>query len=142
MNLIITLLRKPLEDTVARNVLRYGTGSLNIDACRIEGAPWKEHRATGLAKVKFFSEGEAPEIDKRPHSGGRWPANLVLSRPSAEVIDDDVGITRSGAMRREVSGYEGESITPFLRGISGPHNQYGDSGGVSRFFLVLDDVDE
>ena len=32
-----TLVRKPLEEkTVAENVLKYGTGGINIDGCRIE----------------------------------------------------------------------------------------------------------
>src|SRR5699024_7975770 len=34
----IVLARKPLaEKTVARNVLAYGTGAINVDACRIAG---------------------------------------------------------------------------------------------------------
>src|SRR5690625_7244951 len=63
----IVVARKPLTGTVAGNVLAHGTGALNIDACRVEGEPWKAHRATGLGSVKFFTEGEAPEIDKAPH---------------------------------------------------------------------------
>lgn len=33
----IFLARKPLDGTVAENVQKYGTGALNIDACRVEG---------------------------------------------------------------------------------------------------------
>lgn len=33
----IVLARKPLDGTVAENVEKWGTGALNIDACRIEG---------------------------------------------------------------------------------------------------------
>jgi site-specific DNA-methyltransferase (adenine-specific) len=37
---LIVLARKPLsEKTVAANVLKWGTGALNIDGCRVEGAP-------------------------------------------------------------------------------------------------------
>jgi hypothetical protein len=33
-----TLCRKPLsESTVAKNVLKWGTGGINIDGCRVEG---------------------------------------------------------------------------------------------------------
>jgi DNA modification methylase len=35
----IVLARKPLTGTVAENVLRWGTGALNIDGCRVEGTP-------------------------------------------------------------------------------------------------------
>ena len=73
----ITLARKPLVGTVAHNVQEHGTGALNIDGCRIAGEPWKAHSATGLASVKFFSKGNTPVIEKAPHDGGRWPANLI-----------------------------------------------------------------
>lgn len=36
----ITLARKPLESTVAQNVLDHGTGALNIDACRTAKDDW------------------------------------------------------------------------------------------------------
>jgi hypothetical protein len=72
------LARKPLsESTVAANVLRWGTGALNVDGCRVDGEPWKSHHATGLGSVKFFSEGKTKVIEKSPHDLGRWPANLI-----------------------------------------------------------------
>ena len=44
----IVLARKPLaEKTVARNVLAYGTGAINVDACRIKGEPIEIHARTG-----------------------------------------------------------------------------------------------
>ena len=33
--MIITLLRKPLEGTVAENALKHGCGAINIDATRV-----------------------------------------------------------------------------------------------------------
>ncbi len=50
------------------------------------------------------------------------------------MLDRQSGITKSGAMKRQVGPYPGENATGFLRGHSGPHNQHGDSGGASRFF--------
>ena len=75
----IVVARKPPIGTVAANVLQHGTGGINVDGCRVEGEPWQAHRATGLGSVKFFTEGDTPEIDKAPHDAGRWPANVVLS---------------------------------------------------------------
>jgi len=87
----IILCRKPLEGTVAQNVLKWGTGGINIDGCRIEGEPWKAHDATGLATVKFFTNGDTPIIHKEPHDKGRFPANLILSYPEDEyILRDDV----------------------------------------------------
>jgi site-specific DNA-methyltransferase (adenine-specific) len=67
----------------------------------------------------------------------RWPANLVLDDVAAAMLDAQSGITTSGAMRREVDAYEGQSNTSFLRGRSGPSNQHGDTGGASRFFAIF-----
>jgi hypothetical protein len=53
------------------------------------------------------------------------------------MLDAQSGENASGAMKREVPAYEGESVTPLLRGISGPSNQHGDSGGASRFFQTV-----
>ena len=50
--------------------------------------------------------------------------------------------TKSGAMKRKVDAYDGESTTGFLRGISSPSNQHGDSGNASRFFKTCPILDE
>ena len=76
------LARKPLEKglTIAQNVLKHGTGALNIDGCRFGyGDPcWvgpKESQSGGrfVAKSMFLGEqDQQPALDSR----GRWPANL------------------------------------------------------------------
>lgn len=97
----ITFARKPLIGTVAANVIAYGTGALNIDACRVsptgerlgggdesgksakpEGwaRPWMddaEHVAAHNAKVTV-------NVDRASRLG-RWPANLIHDG-SPEVI--------------------------------------------------------
>lgn len=65
----VTLARKPLEGTVAANVLKWGTGALNIDGCRIETS----------------GRGES----------GRWPANVVLDESQAAALDDQSGVSKS-----------------------------------------------
>lgn len=50
------------------------------------------------------------------------------------MLDAQSGSLTSAASRGDVDGYEGEGVTGFLRGRSGPSNQYGDEGGASRFF--------
>lgn len=72
----ITVARKPLEGTVAANVLKHGTGAINIDACRVgtdggtcrhgkadkpNDAGWENMRGHGIATLAL----------------GRWPANLI-----------------------------------------------------------------
>lgn len=75
----ILLARKPLsEPNVAANVLKWGTGGLNIDGCRI-GAETRlnssKPRAERIGFIKGFVGGTATET--KDH--GRWPANFILS---------------------------------------------------------------
>lgn len=74
---IVHVARKPLIGSVAKNVLEYGTGGLNIGGCRIGSAQagWGGGgRGTGT-----WTEDSCglKEGDPRPVQG-RWPANLVL----------------------------------------------------------------
>lgn len=86
------LARKPLEAglTIAQNVLKYGTGAINIDACRYAyGDPcWigdTDYESaiggkTARAKRKPFqsiNDADKTLIERpRPNPLGRWPANL------------------------------------------------------------------
>ncbi len=114
------LIRKPLaEKTIAANVVKYGTGGLNIDASRIG------------------------------YKGGRWPANLLLSHdprcaescveecPVAE-LDRQSGVTSSRISppceNTYGNGHPGwQSTYQINRGERG----YTDTGGASRFFQVF-----
>lgn len=125
----IILARKPLIGTVAANVLEYGTGAINIDESRIEGTPWQEHEATGLAKIKFFTAGEAAVIHKAPHIAGRFPANLLLDEETAEQIDEQAGVSVSRIGKPRKSQQPGEGW-----GMTKTGSEYSDSGGPSRFF--------
>jgi hypothetical protein len=79
----ILLFRKPLhETTVARQVLATGTGALNIEACRIAGAPRTTHKAGNFPNPhtrassswgQAFKVGAVAEVPS-----GRWPANVTL----------------------------------------------------------------
>lgn len=130
----IVLARKPLEEkTIAENVLRWGVGGLNIDACRIAGQ--EPHHNYGRTSGEGAFCGRSEEPFNTP-ANGRFPSNLIHDG-SPEVLAEfaKAGTTKSGAMKKEVPAYEGESTTGFLRGRSGPSNQHGDSGSVARFFM-------
>ncbi len=85
----ITVARKPLEGTVANNTIKHGCGGLNIDAGRIHTSdntsrPDGKHNydaqnSSGSlehSEGKKWSGGEG--FRSGGHSGGRWPANLIL----------------------------------------------------------------
>ena len=77
----IIVARKPLEGTVAANVLKYGTGGLNIDACRVTGVkdtPASPRRADQHATYGDLSNDPGTGKGWDP-TAGRWPANIVLT---------------------------------------------------------------
>lgn len=129
----IVMARKPLsEKTVAANVLKHGTGAINIDGCRIHSDDAKEGRVRhGGGIVGNGTSYELPDY-KSPMPAGRWPANIM--HDGSEEVESIFPYTKSGAMKREVGEYAGDSSTGFLRGRSGPSNQHGDEGSASRFF--------
>ena len=129
----IVMARKPLsEKTVAANVLKHGTGAINIDGCRIHSDDAKEGRVRhGGGIVGNGTSYELPDY-KSPMPAGRWPANIM--HDGSEEVESIFPYTKSGAMKREVGEYAGDSSTGFLRGRSGPSNQHGDEGSAPRFF--------
>jgi DNA modification methylase len=91
----VCLARKPLsESTIAKNVLKWGTGGLNIDGTRIGIA---EGDTTGSAKSAGSGSGKvAPNtpfvggITSPPHELGRFPSNVILDEAAAQVLDGQV----------------------------------------------------
>lgn len=80
---IWVLARGPLsEASVAENVLKWGTGALNIDGCRIAWSrvPRVGEPGWGGRRKRLGFIGTGREADRTtPSPLGRWPANLVLS---------------------------------------------------------------
>lgn len=76
----ITLARKPLDGTVAETVLKWGTGGLNVDGCRVatEGEPLGVgNNNTSLGSASGGIYGKAGGFVFTPSNAGRFPANLV-----------------------------------------------------------------
>lgn len=126
----ICLARKPLsEKTVAANVLKWGTGGLNIDGCRIiagdDPLQWAKPRG-GIWKTDSQAQAQA-------QVKGRWPANLCHDG-SDEVL---AGFPETGAAGN-LTGTEpsvplGGDV--FGNGLARmPTASRGDSGSAARFF--------
>ena len=88
----IVVCRKPLsEKSVAGNVLKWGTGGINVDGCRV-GTTDKYSYPNG-AGGNSFSVGECPDgkrikpVESNPL--GRFPANLILECTCDEVIEGE-----------------------------------------------------
>jgi site-specific DNA-methyltransferase (adenine-specific) len=83
----ICVARKALdESSIARNVLKYGTGALNIDDCRI-GTDSRTFLSKGIASGSHNLVGSKLNYNQGVKTViGRWPAN-VIHDGSEEVID-------------------------------------------------------
>lgn len=92
------LVRKPLEGTIADNVLMYGTGALNIDACRIP----TDEPLTRKLKSSTESASGWKSVNRSPTAGkdgGRWPAHISFDEEAAALLDTQSGVLTGGASR-------------------------------------------
>jgi site-specific DNA-methyltransferase (adenine-specific) len=135
----IVVARKPLIGTVAANVLTHGTGGLNIDASRITHNEQIKILKPQAEVGKFYAQaGRRKEVEELK-ANGRWPANLILDEYTAELLDEQSGLSKSPKTYvRGVGTLEGERVAYANIGeVAGTESQnYGDSGGASRFFYV------
>ena len=132
----IILARKPLDGTVANNVLAHGVGGLNIDACRV---PTDEIRVQGSqASTGATPFGGAREGGK-VYDKGRFPANVLLDEHAAKEMDKQSGNAGGGFGVRGKGGSTYANGQGFANTLAetGQTVGYGDSGGASRFFPVF-----
>lgn len=141
----IIVARKPLDGTVAHNVMTHGTGAINIDGCRVPtndrisggaygaglafDSPWMHDEK---AQAEFIERKMANY--RKSETMGRFPANLVHdgSQEVLELFPDSKG------QQGKVAGNE-----PSRTGDNGIYGHYGqrnefvprgDSGSAARFF--------
>jgi site-specific DNA-methyltransferase (adenine-specific) len=134
----ICLARKPLsERTVAANVLRWGTGAINVDACRIGSDGGTSNCGTGPSNCGtgpsngIFGDGLNGGRGVAVRGLGRWPANLCHDG-SPEVVEAFPSPHGAGAAgyAKDREGYESSSYEI----TGGSVFRIGDSGSAARFF--------
>ena len=140
----IILARKPLDGTVAENVLKHGVGGLNIDACRVEidvGDPNRRPNAANHNKTvgnEIYgarkSTAEVCTQDQGYHSSkGRWPANVI--HDGSEEVMAEFG--KAGERPGATSNSHGSSADQNCYGkYSKTQTEpgYNDTGSAARFF--------
>lgn len=141
-SVVIWLARKPPEAglSVAKNVTKYGTGGLNIDACRVAMSEVDEHsrnkravRGAGRTRrpgvALMMSVNPMPVIASPAHPNGRWPTNVLPQHQPAcaEACEDACPVAEidwQSASRADVS-----------RAV---RCTAGSRAGASRFFTRVD----
>jgi DNA modification methylase len=101
----ICLARKPLsENTIAENVLKWGTGGLNIDGCRVGYISEDDKNNTINTKWttnkdnKQSDDWGTKQIGNVSKEEGRFPANIILECICDEVIKGDKGDIHTNPM--------------------------------------------
>tara|TARA_R110002126_G_scaffold282622_1_gene431159 strand:+ start:524 stop:1687 length:1164 start_codon:yes stop_codon:yes gene_type:complete len=139
----ITLARKPLsEKTNKENVLKWGTGGMNIDVSRVGTEQIKSngyYNQDNDTTIPFsISKKDKEQFEGGTHTG-RWPANIILDEEAGQILDEQSGITQYNNKRKEGNykgghrkEYVGTDDNPIVNKVDGKF--FSDKGGASRFF--------
>ena len=130
----IVLARKPLDGTVANNVLTYGVGGINIDGCRVEapdGVP--QFSKKGQDSINCYGNGlhGSTSLGYSDFTTGRFPANFIHDG-SDEVLElfpnvkGQVGMKKTAGDFRFIEG-DLDTVQKFQTGSI-------DNGSAARFF--------
>jgi len=138
----IVVARKPLsEKNVALNVLKWGTGGINIDACRIGygnendnrvGTDRKRGDKEGLNSTSIF--GCTEKGVQMYKEGGRFPANLILDEEAGKMLDEQSGESKSSKVGFKGIGWKHSGNTKEEMTDLRYQQEFKDKGGASRFF--------
>jgi len=136
----ICMARKPLsEKTVVENVLKYGTGGINIDESRVEYQGKEDFENTlksntgNIAGGTFKCSSKSMAKEEVITQLGRFPANLI--HDNSEEVRECFPETKSSKGSFKAEDYEEhETSTNFTRG---DFKGRGDSGNASRFFKSI-----
>ncbi len=134
--------RKPVEGTVANNVLAWGVGGLNIDGSRIANVSEKEKNWTPQRRQvveengwKAYNSQQVGQENPMYNPSGRWPANVILDEVTAGLLDEQSGVSVSTNRTGKRTGKEAGTFGTF-EGQENVQMGHNDSGGASRFFYV------
>ena len=143
----ICLARKPFKGTVVDNVIKYGTGGINIDKSRVGTEKVHNDRPKEL-KNRSLADNVANHQDQytaddyeRTYVEGRFPANFI--HDGSEEVTEHFPQTAANlaAGQRSIHKYLGEDNTNDRDKGHYKEKQdqfYNDAGSASRYFKQID----
>jgi DNA modification methylase len=141
----IILCRKPVEGTIAENILKWGVGGINIDACRVLASEKDQQlMEQGRLSNRTIRAGEVAKGYGMKPEGlrlttqstlGRFPANFIHDG-SQDVLDlfPDTGKSTGGRTIKRSGGGNVGSGKKSEKEWSNDDPGYGDFGSAARFF--------
>lgn len=138
----IVVARKPLsEKTVVDNVLKHGTGGINIDGCRVSTNENVTNHSRGLksskSKGKYGDSKQQNTHQTKGQENGRFPANFI--HDGSEEVVACFPYTKSGAIKAgQPAGTDHTAGNISHNRIGGrplqPKDIFSSEGSASRFF--------
>jgi site-specific DNA-methyltransferase (adenine-specific) len=129
----------PSESSIARNVLRWGTGGINVRGCEVPAGPGHDARRpsaggeNGLGGSSTFKIRER-RVEDQPRRAGRWPANLIHDgSPEAVAGMPETGVSGAARNGRPSAALNRGSIGPG-GGLHGNGALHADHGSAARYF--------
>lgn len=130
----ICLARKPLsESSVAANVLRHGTGAINVDGCRVgtDGGTAKGSKPLGTGNG-IYGSGLHGKCEISKIDAGRFPANLCHDGSEAVLAGfSETGAAKGGPVTSKPGQIFGGGKGLPSHTTEAPSN---DGGSAARFF--------
>ncbi len=130
----IILAMKPLDGTYAQNAEKWDVAGINIDATRIPMEDKWTHRCHDITSGGLMDKKGRSDRVSESNSLGRWPANLILDREAAALLDEQTGILKSGAHKPSYFSKMQKCLTHNKYNPIGGYDIHANSGGASRFF--------
>jgi len=136
--IVVTIARKPVDGSVARNAVRHSTGGMNIDGTRIRFTSDDDMWKGSTSKRPIYGgymDGSGEDyrqphhrptlLSAAPNNAGRWPANLILEhRPSCRQIGTREARGGAGTFcpywPGECTGHTGSDGGRVERSLNGP----------------------
>jgi site-specific DNA-methyltransferase (adenine-specific) len=129
----IVVARKPLEGTVIKNVLKHGTGAINVGACGVEtNGDTANARKDKSGGCQFFMGGDKRGPTEWKGDSNRWPANVIHDGSEEVLACFPQESSQTGNRRNKNRVQQEAQATPFTRGQEAP--EYTDGGSPARFF--------
>lgn len=137
----VIVARKPCEGSCVDNVIRYGVGGINIDACRvgdevINGGTMPVMGGGEMGVCNFATIG-AERAECADHVG-RYPANVILTYDESDKTEVCGGMPETKSPVNGIRTSNGFNSGVYGKGMgikAGMNNgEFGDEGSAARYY--------
>jgi site-specific DNA-methyltransferase (adenine-specific) len=131
----IIMARKPVEESIIDNILRYDVGGLNIDECRVP-AKQGEYDIRHYTKEDCFQnlKPKTSQFQVKPQPSGRFPANVILTYSDEDKDEVCSGFPIGGQNGSITKRYDINNRVYGDYGKCNTWEAYSDSGSAARYY--------